>query len=170
MHHLGRRKAVEPRRGGVAVGADVLGIDQILDFQFGQMFMLRNHIQPVAGLAEHGADLGLAFFERLQVILAMVEDDAAERVVNAVVDVVARSAVAHGLADDAGDAGCGAGDEEPSRLGENLDVGGKQPVNLGVDDAGQFGEWPDVFVVGRGKTAADVEDLDFVTARPWTRA
>ena len=62
------------------------------------------------------------------------------------------------------------GHEKPPRLGENLDVGGKQPVNLGVDDAGQFGERPDVLVVRRGKAAADVENLDFMAARPWIRA
>jgi len=43
-------------------------------------------------------------------------------VIDAVVDVVAKFAVAHGLSDDLGNGGGGGGAEETARLGENLDV------------------------------------------------
>jgi hypothetical protein len=38
MHDPGRREAVEPGGGSTAVGADVLGIEQVLDIQLGQDF------------------------------------------------------------------------------------------------------------------------------------
>jgi len=52
-------------------------------------------------LAEHGADFGFPLPERFQVILAMVEDDAAEGMIDAVINVVARFSVADGFADNA---------------------------------------------------------------------
>jgi len=35
-----RRKAVEEGGGGVGIGADVLGIDQVVDFEVGEEFGL----------------------------------------------------------------------------------------------------------------------------------
>src|ERR1043165_2396492 len=84
--------------------------------------------------------------------------------IHAVVNVVARLAVAHRLADDPGDGGRGGGDEESPGLGENLDVPVEQAVNLGIDDARQFAKRFDVLVVGGGKAAAHVENLDLVAA------
>ena len=52
----------------------------------------------------------------------MVEDDAREGVIDAVVDVVAELAVADGLADDLGHQRGGGGHQEPARLGQDLDV------------------------------------------------
>ena len=60
VHHLGRREAVEPGGRRVAVGADVLGVDQVVDLEGGQVLGVRDRVEPVAGLAEHGADLGPA--------------------------------------------------------------------------------------------------------------
>ena len=91
--------------------------------------------------------------------MAVVKNDAGEGVIDAVVDVVAQFAVAHGLADDLGDGGAGGGAEETARFGENLHVLGKQPVQFAVDDLGQFAERLDGGVVGRGKTAADVQQV-----------
>ena len=55
-------------------------------------------------------------------ILAMVENDAAEGVINTVVDVIAAFAVANGFADDACDRSGGGGYEKATRLCENLDL------------------------------------------------
>ena len=122
MHHLGRREAVEPGRRGVAVGADVLAVDVVAQVEFGQFLGQRDRVQRVAGRAEDRADLRRPLLERLEVVLAVVEDDAGEGVVDAVVEVVAAFAVAAGLADHLGDGRAGGGHEEPARLGQNLDV------------------------------------------------
>ena len=107
------------------------------------------------------------FLERLQVVLAVVEDDAGERVIHAVVDVVAAFAVAAGLADHLGHERGGGGHQEPARLGQDLDVLGEQPVEFGVDPPGQRLERLDLLVVGGGKAAADVEQLQLVSRAVW---
>ena len=95
----------------------------------------------------------------------MVEDHAAEGVIDAVIEVVAELAAADGLADDLGDGGGGGGDEEPPRLGEDLDRLGKEPIELGVDRLGQALEGGNGVVVVGGKAAADVEQLEIEAAR-----
>ena len=95
----------------------------------------------------------------------MVKDDAAEGVINAVVNVVAGLAVAHRFADDRRDGCGGGGHKEPARLGQDLDGFRKEAVNLGVDLPCQGAERLDVFVVGGGKAAADVENLERMSAR-----
>ncbi len=95
----------------------------------------------------------------------MVEHDAGIRVVDAVVDVVARLAVAERLADDPRDRGGGRGHQVPPRLGQDLDVLRKQPVDLGVDLLGQRPQRLHVRVIGHRESAADIEDLDLVAAR-----
>ena len=122
VHHLGRREAVEVGRRGVAVGADVLAVDQVAQFQVGQLLGQRDRVQGVAGRAEDRADLRRALLEGLDVVLAVVEDDAGEGVVHAVVDVVALLAVAHGLADDLGHQRRGRGHQEAAGLGQDLHV------------------------------------------------
>ena len=62
----------------------------------------------------------------------MIEDHAAERVIDAVVDVVAELAVADGLADDLGDGRGRRGDQESARLGEDFDLLREQAVDLGL--------------------------------------
>ena len=89
MHHLRRREAVEVGCRGVAVRADVFRIDQVFVFQFRQLLRLRNRVQAVARLPEHGADFGFAFLERLDRILAVIENHAAVSVIHTVVNVVA---------------------------------------------------------------------------------
>src|SRR2546427_2799788 len=88
MHHLRRWKTVEPCRRGAAVSANVFRINQILDFQVWQFFGERDGVQRITGLPEHRADLPFAALECLQMILAMIENDAAEGVINAVVNVI----------------------------------------------------------------------------------
>ena len=94
MQNLGRGEAVEPGRRGVAVGADVLAVEQVAQVQVGQVLGQGDGVQGVAGRPEDRADLRRPALEGLQVVLAMVEDDAGEGVVDAVVDVVAAFAVA----------------------------------------------------------------------------
>ena len=109
-------------------------------------------------------DLGLAALERLEVVLAVVEDDARKGVVDAVVDVVAGPAVAHRLADHACDRGRGRRHQEAAGLGQDLHVLREQPADLGVDRAREQAERLHVAVVGHREAAADVEDLDRAAA------
>ena len=88
MHHLRRLETVEVRGGGVAVRANVLRVEQIVDLQPGQFLGLNDGVHAVAGLSEYRADFGVALFESVDAILAVVEHDAGKRVIHAVVDVV----------------------------------------------------------------------------------
>src|SRR5438128_1876876 len=117
MYDFGWGEAIEPRRGRVAVGADLLGVHQVVDFQIRELLGLHDRIHAVAGLAEDGTHLAITGLDRLDAVLAVIEDDAGEGVVNAVVDVVARLAVAVRLADDARDGGGSGGDEEAAGFG-----------------------------------------------------
>ena len=105
------------------------------------------------------------FLKLFRWILAVVEDHAAEGVIDAVVEVVAELAAADGLADDLGDGGGGGGHQEPPRLGENLDRLRKQAVQFRVDRLGQALEGRDGVVVVGGEAAADVEQLELEAAR-----
>ena len=104
------------------------------------------------------------FLNALDRILAVVENHPRVGVIDAVVDVIAHLAVAHRLADDLRHRVAGAGHQEASRLGQNLDVAGKQAVELGIDDLRQFAERLHRRVVRRGKTAADVDQVHFRVA------
>ena len=161
MHHDCRREAVEICRGRVAVGTDLFAVKQVIQFEVGQIFRHRNHVQRVARRAEDGTNLRSAFLERFQVIMAVVKNHAGERVIHAVVDVVAKFPVAHGLADDFGNGGRGGGAEETPRLGENLHAGRfrKQAIQFAVDDLGEFAERLDARIIWRGETAADVQQV-----------
>src|SRR5205823_3418353 len=134
VNHLCGRESIEPRRRGVAVGADVLGINQILNLQRRQLLGLRDGIEAIARLTEHSGNLLLAALKRLQWILAVIKNNSAERMINAVVDVIAWFAVAHSFADDSRNASRRRCDQKSPRLGENLDIVVEQPVNLRVDD------------------------------------
>jgi hypothetical protein len=68
----------------------------------------------------------------------MVEDDARECVVHAVVDEIAGLAVAHGFAGDARDQRRDRGYKKPSGLGKNLNVLREQSADLGVDLRGSI--------------------------------
>ena len=59
----------------------------------------------------------------------------------------------------------GGGNEEPPRLGENLDGLREKAVQLAVDRFGQALEGGYGVVVVRGKAAADVEQLEIEAAR-----
>ena len=125
MYDLGRREAVEERAAGGAVGTHVLGVDQVAQIHVGELLGQADGVEGVAGGAKDGAELRGAFPEAFQVVLAVVEDHAAVCVIDAVIEIVAELAATDGLADDLGDGGGGGGDQEPPRLGENLDRLGK---------------------------------------------
>ena len=76
MNDLGGGEAVEPGGGGVAVGPNGFAIKQVVQLQIRQILGERDGVQGVASLAEDGADFGLAPLKGLEMVLAMVEDDA----------------------------------------------------------------------------------------------
>src|SRR5580704_869122 len=89
MHDGRGRETVEISRGSVAVGADVFAVEQIAEFKvFGEIFRHGNHVQGVARGSEDGADLCGPFLESLEMIMAVVKDDAGKSVINAVVDII----------------------------------------------------------------------------------
>ncbi len=65
---FGGGEAVEPGGGGVAVGSDVVGEDQVFDFQVGQLFGLGDGVQAVAGLAEDRATAMAAVNTALEIV------------------------------------------------------------------------------------------------------
>src|SRR5258708_34689382 len=98
-------------------------------------------------------------------ILAMIENDAAERVIDAVIDVVTGFASPNGFANNASDRGRCGRYQESARLRQNLNVLGEEPLNLGVDLLRQCAERFDVSVVRSGEATPNVEDFDFAAAR-----
>src|SRR5439155_20855902 len=125
----------------------------------------RNRIKGIASLAEYRGNLRSPLLQALEVILAMIENDAGKGLINAIVDVITLFAVAYGLANDPGNRSGGGGDEKAPRLGQNLDVFREEAVDFGIDLPGEQAERLDMFVVGRGKSAPDIEDFDFMPAR-----
>ena len=57
------------------------------------------------------------------------------------------------------------GDEEAARLGQDLDLLGEEAVEFAVERSRQVLERLDVLVVGRGKAAADVEQVQLLDSR-----
>ena len=125
---LGRREAVEMRRRGVRIRTDVFAVDKVAEFQVGQFLGQRNRIESIARRTEDRTNLRRAAIEGLEMILDVIEDHARERVINAVVDVVALFPVADRFADDAGDCRGRRGDEEPARFGHDFDFVGEQAL------------------------------------------
>ena len=76
VDNLCGREAVEARRGRPCVGADVFGVNEIADFQVGQLVRQRDGVEGVAGRAEDGRDLLGAFLERFDTIGNVVAQDA----------------------------------------------------------------------------------------------
>ena len=95
----------------------------------------------------------------------MVKNDAGERVIDAVVNEVAELSIAHRFAQDPGDEGRGRGHEKSARLRQDLHVLREQSVDLSVDHSGEQAEGLHMPIVGDGKAAADVEDLDGMATR-----
>ena len=88
-HHGGLRKEVELRGAGPGVGAHGTADDQIARFELRQHEVFRDHVDAVAGGAgEHRRKFLLAFLQRLHRILGVVEELAAVRAVQAVVEVI----------------------------------------------------------------------------------
>src|SRR4029077_13680552 len=131
----------------------------------GELFSQADRIKRVACRAEDRADLNGSLFEAPQRILAVIENDAAECVVNAVIQVVAEPPVANGLSDDLRDRGGGGRHQETPGLRKNIDRLRKEAVQLRVDGLCQTPEGGDRIIVVGGKTAADVEQLEIEAAR-----
>jgi len=69
VNHLGGGKAVEPGRGGVAVGPYRFAIYQDVQVQIRQILRQRDGVQRVAGLAEDGADFARSALEGFDVVV-----------------------------------------------------------------------------------------------------
>ena len=95
----------------------------------------------------------------------MVEDHARVGVIDAIVHVVAEFLVAKRLPDDLAHGRARRGHQKPPRLREDLDLLGKQPIEFVVDRLGKSGELRHRGVVGRGKTAADIEQFEVEASR-----
>ena len=128
MDDLGRGKAVEERAAGRGVRADVRRVDEVAELQVRQLLRQADRVERVTGRAEDGAELRRPFLETLQRVLAVVEDHAAERLVDAVVDVVTEFALADGLADDLGDGRRRRRDQEAAGFGEDFDLRREQAI------------------------------------------
>ena len=105
-------------------------VDEISQVHVWQLLGQADRVEGVARWTENGTELRRTVLEALHRILAVVENHAAEGVVDAVVHVVAELPAADGLADDLGNGSGGGRHEEPSGLRENLDWMRKQAVQL----------------------------------------
>src|SRR5262249_52955989 len=128
MHHRRRRKAIEMRTAGRGVGADVLAVEVFAQVEVRKLLGQADRVEGVAGGAEDGADLRGTLFEALEMVLAVVEDDPAEGVVDAVIEVVTEFAAPDCLADDLDQGRGRGGHEEAPRFGKDLDRVWKEPV------------------------------------------
>src|ERR1041385_2100785 len=98
-------------------------------------------------------------------ILAMIEDDSREGMINAVIYVVAGLSVPHRFPNDPGHRSGSCRHEKPAWLSQDFHLLWEQPLNLRINLSRQRTERLHVFIVRRGKTTADVQDLDLVSAR-----
>src|SRR5262249_38819640 len=96
----------------------------------------------------------------------MIKNNPAERVVNAVINIIAALPFAHGFADDARNRSRRRRHQKTSRLGKDLNILREQSLNLRVNFLRKLAEWLHVLVVMRRETAADIENLELVSARP----
>jgi hypothetical protein len=157
-------KSVKPGCRSAAIGPYILGIDQILDFELRQLFGQGDGIQSIASLPKNGADLRFAPLERFQMILAMVENDATEGVINTIIDIVAGFAIPYSLPDDSCNRGGGGGYQESAGFRQDLDVRGEEPVNLAINFLRQRAERFHVTVIGRREASSYIENFDFPSA------
>src|SRR5437870_4421709 len=144
MDDFCRWESIEPSGGSIAISADVLGINQVLNFQLRQFLGKRDRIERIAGLAKDSADLGFPFFERFEVILAMIENNAGKGVIDAVVNVIAPLAIPDGFANNARHGSRRRGHEKSPWLGENLQVLREKAVQFSINLPGQHAERLDV--------------------------
>ena len=122
VEDFGGWKAVEPGRGCVAVCADVFAVDQVTNLQVGQFLRLRNYVQRIARRAEDRGYFPRAPPERVHRVLAVVEQDAREGMIDPVIYVVAALAVALRFPYDSRHKRGRGRDHEASRLRQNLKV------------------------------------------------
>src|SRR5664280_2262166 len=112
MHDRRRRKAVEGRTAGGGIGTYVFGVDKFAHLQVRELLGQVDGIERVARGAEDGADLSGTILETPKAVLGVVKDHPAIGVIDAVVEIVTKSALADGFAYDLGDGGCGGGDQK----------------------------------------------------------
>jgi len=109
----------------MAVGANVFGINEIAKVEIRQLLCLRDSVECIAGRAEDGGDMLCPLPERLQVILAVVEQYPRKGVINAVIQVIAALPVALGFADDFRHKRRCRSHHEPARFRQNFQIFGE---------------------------------------------
>src|SRR5215831_51713 len=97
---------------------------------------------------------------RGQSVLAMIKDHAAEGVIHAVINVIAKLPSADGLAYDLGNRCGGGSDQKATRFSKDFDRLGKQTVQFGVDHFSQSSEGRDCGVVVGREATADVQEFE----------
>src|SRR5262249_9457885 len=121
MDDLRGREPIERCAARSRVRADIRRVDVIAQFHVRQLLRQADRVQRVTGWPEHGTEKGRPLRKALQRILAVIEDHAAERLIDTVVDVVTELAATYGLPDDLGNCrGC-RGNQKSPRLSQNLD-------------------------------------------------
>src|SRR5262245_36573030 len=98
------------RAAGGGIGAYVLGIEQFAYLHVRELLCHADGIEGVACRAEDRANLGGTLLEAFHGVLAVIKNHAAVRVVDAIIDVVAKLAAPDSLAYDLGDGCSGGGD------------------------------------------------------------
>ena len=169
MHNAGRWKAVEVRAACRRVSPDVLSVHEFTELHVGKLLCQADCVERVTGRTKDGANLRGTLLEALHGILAVVENHSAERLIDAVVDVVTELALSESLADDLCDGGRRRGHQEASGLSEDFDWLRKQAVQFRVDRPSQRPECDNRVVVVSGESAADVQELELEPARPRLR-
>jgi len=100
MDHLCGWKSVEVRAARGRIGADILGVEIVVQFQLWQLLGQAYGIERIARRPKHCTDLRWPLLKAFQVIGTVVEDDARVGVVDTVVHVVTELFVSKSLADD----------------------------------------------------------------------
>src|SRR5262245_43498423 len=73
-HHLCRRNAIKGQRAGAGIGADGGNVNHIADVELRQLLAHRDRVERIARRAGEDARELLAALERLELILAVIED------------------------------------------------------------------------------------------------
>src|SRR5262249_36364525 len=149
---------------GRRVGADIGGVQQVAKVHVGQLLCEADGVECVTCRAKNGTELGGTLLEAPHRVLTVIEDHAAERLIDAIVDVITELSTTHGFPNDLADGGRSRGHEKPSGFGEDLDRWGKESIEFRVDRMREVFECGDRIVVVRGEPSADVEQLELETA------
>src|SRR5262245_29845082 len=92
VHNGCRREAVKIRAARGRIGTDILAVEIVAGIHVRQLLGKGDGVQRVACWSENRANLQRSLLEALEAILTVIEDYAAEGVVNAIVQIEAEFA------------------------------------------------------------------------------